>query len=221
MTADVLDADLFLFRPAPAWRVRASADATEPEGRAMLTYSIGAPAEDVTLEVIDTTTGDLIRRFASDDAQITGRRTNAPRLATDAGVHRVAWDLRYRSPAAGGTHVPAGTRVVPGTYQVRLTVDGRVARQTVTIRLDPRVRTSIVDLTAQRDLSRALDRARAALQSARDESTPGADAAALAAELNRLAVALQQVDSRPSPQFVAAVEDAIARVALALGTDTR
>ncbi|MCC7043263.1 MAG: hypothetical protein IT183_05345, partial [Acidobacteria bacterium] len=70
VTADVLRADLFLFRPAQVWRVRATGDHAPAAGvaghGAMLTYQLGQPAQDaVTLEVIETTTGDVIRRWSS------------------------------------------------------------------------------------------------------------------------------------------------------------
>jgi hypothetical protein len=117
--------------------------------------------------------------------------------------------------------------VLPGTYQVRLTVDGRSVRQAVTIRMDPRIRTSIVDLTAQRDLGRALDAARAAVAVARGATAtpaPGAPAGALASlatDLDRLAHVLQQADVRPAARLESAIEAALARTAMALGVDTR
>jgi hypothetical protein len=56
---------------------------------------------------------------------------------------------------------------MPGTYQVRLTVNGRVYRQAVLVRTDPRVRTSAADLRVQFTLSKSLDDAIRALSDAR------------------------------------------------------
>jgi photosystem II stability/assembly factor-like uncharacterized protein len=229
VTADVLRADLFLFRPAQVWRVRATGDRAPAAGvaghGAMLTYQLGQPAQDaVTLEVIETTTGDVIRRWTP--------------LPAAAGLHRVAWDLRYPPPVPGAAGATPGTLVLPGTYQVRLTVDGRSVRQAITVRMDPRIRTSIVDLTAQRDLGRALDAARAAVAAARDatpapaqggvsDALAGAPAgeagtlAALADELDRLARAVQQADVKPAQRLESAIEGALTRVSMALGVDTR
>lgn len=242
VTADVLRADLFLFRPAQVWRVRATGDrvsaASTPEAAghgAMLTYLLGEAArEDVTLEIIETTTGDVIRRFTSQpEGGSTTAGSTAPLPAT-AGLHRVIWDLRYRPPVPGEAGAAPGTMVLPGTYQVRLTADGRSVRQAITIRMDPRIRTSIVDLTAQRDLGRALDAARAAVADARGETAPPAPGAAagalvgpadvlvgLADELDRLARVLQQADVRPAARLESAIEAALARTSMALGVDTR
>jgi len=46
---------------------------------------------------------------------------------------------------------------VPGKYEVVLTIDGRVYRQTLMVTLDPRVRVGPGDLEAQLDLARVID----------------------------------------------------------------
>ena len=214
VTPDVLRADLFLFRPAPAWRVRAT-----PAGApgAFLTYALGRQAGEVTLEVIETRTGDVIRRFSS--APGTGLAADPTPLPAAPGLHRVRWDLRYPPPMPDAAGAAPGTTVLPGTYQVRLTVDGHAVRQAVTIRMDPRITTATIDLTAQRDLGRAVDAARAAVHAARTAASPDADTgtasaagpaalaslAALADDLERLAHVLQQADVRPSARTAAAL----------------
>nr|PZN87145.1 MAG: hypothetical protein DIU54_05345 [Acidobacteriota bacterium] len=230
LTADVARADFFLFRPATAWRPRASAVPGGPVAPgATFTYLLGEHgAEDVALEVVDPATGDLIRRWSSQpDAGDNRQDTGASPLPTTPGLHRVDWDLRYTPPVAGDD-VPAAA-VLPGFYQVRLAVDGRVMRQAVSVRMDPRVRTSLLDLTALRDLGRSVDTARAAVDSAMaavDASTtadtssnPSGDRlAALADELRSLAAALQRADARPGTRLQQAIEDVLARTAAALGT---
>jgi hypothetical protein len=52
---------------------------------------------------------------------------------------------------------PPGPFVVPGQYEVVLTVDGKTYRQPLTVRLDPRVHLSANDLEAQTDLARQMD----------------------------------------------------------------
>jgi hypothetical protein len=44
---------------------------------------------------------------------------------------------------------PEGPQVLPGTYQVRLTVDGKTMTQKVSVTLDPRVKASTDDLQKQ------------------------------------------------------------------------
>jgi hypothetical protein len=102
----------------------------------------------VVIEIIDNVTGDTVQRYASDDpvsAPVEGR--NIPdywirpshRLSSAPGLHRLVWNVRYAPPAVerftypiaavtGNTpKTPQGIFVLPGTYQVRLTVDGRHA----------------------------------------------------------------------------------------------
>ena len=78
------------------------------------------------------------------------------RLSADAGVRRFHWDLRYQSLGDGGAGrgglsiqaIPASTApstgtplVTPGTYTVKLTVNGASQSQTMTVKQDPRVKT--------------------------------------------------------------------------------
>jgi hypothetical protein len=65
------------------------------------------------------------------------------------GINRVVWDLRYpKLPDPAGEEPndfgekpkgPGGPRVVPGTYDLRLTVRGRTYGQKVEVREDPRI----------------------------------------------------------------------------------
>jgi hypothetical protein len=77
-------------------------------------------------------------------------------IATTAGMHRFSWDLKF-DPVSPADLMPAGDEeatgavpgrtypnynvpwVPPGTYTVRLTVDGVTKTQPMTVRLDPRV----------------------------------------------------------------------------------
>ncbi len=68
----------------------------------------------VTLEIVETVTGEVIRRYSSDDPEdppVPDR--NMPdywirppqRLATTPGLHRFVWDVRYAPPAVERVHV--------------------------------------------------------------------------------------------------------------------
>jgi len=75
-------------------------------------------------------------------------------LGTTLGQHRFVWNLRYPSPKnserafsiAAVIHDtpsdPVGPFVHPGTYIVKLTVDGEVQEHNIEVRLDPRVNIS-------------------------------------------------------------------------------
>ena len=174
------------------------------------------------------------------------RRTSDLRLDASPGLHRVVWDLRYEPPplppasSAGqpradqASAVSRGAFVLPGTYQVRLTVGARALRQAVVVRMDPRVRASIVDLTVQFKISRALDDALRQIATSRMDlarrqaGSSGETAARLQAIAQSLDEAwrdlaasfdtLQRADARPTPAIETAAIDAIARAATAVAS---
>jgi photosystem II stability/assembly factor-like uncharacterized protein len=108
-------------------------------------------------------------------------------LPKSAGVNRFAWDLRYPPPLSlpfsysGGLleyteytladhaipfdtprQQPQGALAVPGKYAVELSVGGRKLRQTLTVKLDPRVHSSESDLRDQLDIAQQVARGMAA-----------------------------------------------------------
>jgi hypothetical protein len=84
-----------------------------------------------------------------------------PFLDPAAGLHRFVWDLRLPRPAVSNfefpisaipgrtTPVPLGPLMAPGTFTIRLTVDGRSYTQPLRVRMDPRVKTPAIDLRAR------------------------------------------------------------------------
>jgi hypothetical protein len=84
------------------------------------------------------------------------RRPPPPRVANKAGLNMFAWNLRYPDASvfqnlimwAGGT---SGPIILPGTYTVRLNVDGQSYRQPLTIVKDPRTTATDADLREQFD----------------------------------------------------------------------
>src|SRR5229473_8636441 len=92
-------------------------------------------------------------RFASDEVLYKTNPSEVPiqvewirdpkALLAEAGMHRFVWDLRYAMPK--GMHRsfwgPAGPLAPPGNYTVKLTANGKSSTQSLTIKLDPRVKT--------------------------------------------------------------------------------
>ena len=90
-------------------------------------------------------------------------------IPADAGLNRAVWDLRYDAPPSfthsfeinanpGETPAsPEGPLVLPGTYTLRLTVDGKSYTQPITVRNDPRETTPAAALAAQQALMMKLD----------------------------------------------------------------
>ena len=140
-----------------------------PDG-AIIDYYIGvATSSPVTLEILDAN-GKLVRRYASNDKpDVTEKEIDAlnipaywvrrPRiLSASTGMHRWIWNLHYPDPSVL-THeypisaiymdtprLPLGPSVLPGTYTVRLTVNGKTYTQSLVVKMDPRVHTSEADL---------------------------------------------------------------------------
>ena len=144
-----------------------------PDG-AMIDYFLKAAANGpVVLEISDDA-GRLVRRFSSADNPETldANQLNIPTywirppqgLSDRAGMHRFLWDLHYPPPDSlqheypisaiyrDTPRYPLGPFVLPGQYTVRLTVDGRSYTQSLTIRMDPRVKSSMKDLRQQFEL---------------------------------------------------------------------
>ena len=222
------DVHLFAPRPAIRFRWNKNTDtplppdepaAPNPPDGATIDYWLKYGAKHVALEVLDGE-GRLVRRLASDDPPeppVEGR--NIPdywirppqTLPAEAGLHRFVWDLRHETPAAasfsypiaavpGNTpREPRGPWVVPGAYTVRLSVDGRVLAQPLSVVMDPRVKTSLADLEAQHAISMRLCDALARAREPRVRS-----------QLTQLLDIVEDVDALPTPAVRKAVEETIA-----------
>ena len=144
-----VDNDAFLGTPLPPEEPQAN---NPPDG-AIVDYYLGSAASKVTLQVLDEK-GRVLRHFFSADKPknkrpllpIAERWFPVPQtLKTSPGEHRFIWDL---SSGGSGTDVegqdidaasiPPGPRVPPGTYTLRLTVDGVSMERPVKVTMDPR-----------------------------------------------------------------------------------
>jgi hypothetical protein len=118
ITADVLEADAFLFEPQQAWRFRWNkytdtpmppdepAGENPPDG-AVINYYLKADAVGPVMLEILTEGGELVRRYSSSDApELPLEGQNVPDywprparvLSAEAGLHRFIWDLHYPRP---------------------------------------------------------------------------------------------------------------------------
>ncbi len=171
-----------LFEPQTATRVRwcmypdtpvpqeEAAGQNPPDG-AIINYYLDADVSSVQLEILDSK-GKIIRKYSSGDTLYTVPKNNVPpywirtqqRLSTKAGSHRFTWDMHYQPLNLPATYPisaiymntapdPTSPWVLPGTYKAWLTVDGKMYQQTFTVRIDPRVKTSMQQLGIQHNLS--------------------------------------------------------------------
>jgi photosystem II stability/assembly factor-like uncharacterized protein len=155
--------------------------ALNPPDGAIIYYSLASrPSGRITLDVLDSD-GVVVRHYSSDPITPVPEAARPPHpnfwvkvekpLPTGAGMHRVNWDLRYDAPPAF-THSfeinanpgltpasPEGALVPPGTYTVRLTVNGKSHSEKVTVTNDPRSPVNLAALKAQDALVRKLSAA--------------------------------------------------------------
>jgi len=145
-----------------------------PDGAIINYYLHNAAKEPVVLEILDSK-NQLVRRYASDDKpeEINEKDYAVPSywyqppqtLIAKAGLQRFTWDLKYAPPLAYGHGFPIsaiyrdtplfplGPEVLPGTYTIKLTANGKSSTQTMTVKMDPRVKTSAEGLAQQFNLS--------------------------------------------------------------------
>jgi len=146
-----------------------------PANGVVVYYSLKTkPTSDVQIEFLDST-GKSIRKFtgrvARPGAPSAGGQQAAtpppdeggfgggaaPTVTTDVGLNRFIWDTRHsdavRFPGmilwAGETR---GPKIAPGTYQVKLTVDGKAMTQSFEVKPDPRLTTTAADYSKQTEL---------------------------------------------------------------------
>ena len=172
LTDEVLGKAAHLFAPRAAYRFRPITPpsttyddptvGTDPEYGASINYFLSAPAKTRPEVTILDAAGQVIRTLSGSNA---------------AGLNRVTWDLRgtlstevrlFTSPMYN-PHIVAGPdgRVAPGTarlsvlqppgtYTVRLTVDGTSQTQQLVVRKDPNSGGTEADIAAQTRVVSAL-----------------------------------------------------------------
>ncbi len=168
-----------LLKPKPAYRLaggggfgRPTAGGQNPAPGVVVYYWLKEkPTGDLTLDFLDST-GKVIRTVSSkqvpreaEQAGMTAeedegpRRPQAPtRAPVEPGMNRFVWNLRYPDATgfpnlimwAGNLN---GPMVVPGQYQVRLTVNGTTQTESFEVKKDPRAQTTPRDFAAQLALS--------------------------------------------------------------------
>ncbi len=183
LSPETAQAPATLFKPQKAYRVRWSmytdtplpqeepAGQNPPDG-AVINYFLKEKANGpVTLEILDAR-GQLVRTFRSDDQPAPIPPVNFPKywirkeqiLSGEAGGHRFVWDLlhtpRKTTPSFPISAVyqntapnPTSPWALPGTYTVRLTVNGNAYTQPLQVVMDPRVTMTEAELKQQYDLS--------------------------------------------------------------------
>ncbi len=182
LSSEVTNADVYFYRPAVAYRTPGGGGFRIPEGGparvgqnppagAILDFYLKAePKNPITLEILDAS-GKVVRKYSSAEPPKPRRQEQRaeqefeefrgpaqPRLPAKAGMTRYNWDLRYEDPKNvegmslwGGR--PRGPLAVPGSYQARLTVEGKAYTVPLELKIDPRLSVTQADLERQFELA--------------------------------------------------------------------
>ncbi len=187
---EVANAPAHLFAPQLTYRVRRNnttdtplppeepAGQNPPDGAMIDYWSKTAASEPITLEIVDASSGRVVRHFSSDDKPepVNAKEFNVPMywvrpartLSANAGMHRFIWDLTYPAPEVltrdypisaiyhDTPLYPLGATVLPGQYTLILTVNRKQYTQPLEVRMDPRVKTSPEDLRRQFELDQKI-----------------------------------------------------------------
>jgi photosystem II stability/assembly factor-like uncharacterized protein len=189
LSSEVVNAPAHLFAPQLTYRVRSNNNTDtplppeEPAGQnppdgAIIDYWVKAEGAVVELEIVDVSSGKVVRHFSSADKPepVNPKELNVPMywvrpartLSAAPGMHRFIWDLTYPPPDVL-THeypisaiyhdtprYPLGATVLPGQYKVVLSVGGKSYTQTLVVKMDPRVKTSLEDLRRHFELDQKI-----------------------------------------------------------------
>jgi len=172
-----------LFAPGNAVRVRwdmntdtplppdEPAGQNPPDGAIIDYYLTNDTNGEVVLEITDNK-GNKVRHYSSNDTLYKIPPVDIPlywirpqqTLSAKAGSHRFIWDLHYDPlnvpvsfpmTAIYMNTPPQATSpwVMPGNYTVKLIVNGKIYSQPLSVKMDPRIKTSIAELETQKSLS--------------------------------------------------------------------
>lgn len=161
-------AHLFDLRSAIMWRIynhKGSAGhktfiASNPPYGALINYYLRERAKERPILTILDKNGYLVRQFSG---------------STEPGLQRITWDLRYQPPLPSGIQPGAtggggggggrggfggttGPRVLPGTYVVKLSANGREMTKKLLVEEDHRIRISPADAEARLKIMLAINK---------------------------------------------------------------
>ena len=177
--------------------------APNPPFGALLYYHLSRkPSGEIKLQIFDSA-NKLVRTITSTQPPMNLRPpypdywlmpASERALSTEVGTNRINWDLRYDDPPGFNPDInnqmnsspgsvtpgPHGPLALPGTYTVKLVVDGQAYLQQLIVRNDPRVGESPSMMTALRTQNKL---ALAAVQGMKDTYAANSEVAAVRAQL--------------------------------------
>lgn len=176
ISSNIAQSSAYLFKPAVAYRTRPGSDEgtplppdeaqlPNPPNGAPIDYYVGSANTPVVISITDAA-GNVVRQWSSTDKPVTVNPKSldipmywiVPQSPPSAqrGAHRWIWDLHYGGTGARG-HRGGGPLAPPGTYTVRLQVNGKTYTQALALRRDPTYPASDADLNAQFKLAEQIE----------------------------------------------------------------
>ena len=143
-----------LYKPKPAYRMAQSdqnanskIEGTNHPNGALLNFFVEDEKADIRIEILETD-GSLIRSFSNQSKE------SSSKLQIKTGGNKFIWNLRYPGFLAFPGMVlysspNLGPKAVPGTYLIRLIVDGDTTQQNLTVLGDPRMSNTSSDYQTQ------------------------------------------------------------------------
>jgi photosystem II stability/assembly factor-like uncharacterized protein len=180
--------------------------APNPPYGALLYYHLSKkPEGEIKMQIFDSA-NKLIRTITSTQPAMYARPpypdywlmpASERALSINIGTNRINWDLRYDDPpgfnpdinnqmnSSPGSVTPAphGQLALPGTYTVKLIVDGQAYAQPLVVRNDPRIGEGLAAMSALRAQDKL---AMAAVQGMKDSFAANNEVAAVRAQLAAL-----------------------------------
>ena len=188
--------------------------APNPPYGALIYYHLSKkPSGEIQLQIFDST-NKLVRTITSIQPPMYPRPpypdywlmpSSERALSTEVGTNRINWDLRYDDPpgfnpdinnqmnSSPGSVTPAphGPLALPGTYTLKLIVDGQTYSQSLVVRNDPRVGESPSMMAALRAQDKL---AMATVQGMKDSYAANSEVAAVRAQLAAIPKSSLQAD---------------------------
>ena len=182
-----------------------------PNGAILYYYFPAAPKGVVSLDILDSA-GKLVRHLSNEEKKEAetppewpDQTPPAEKIPAVAGLNRFIWDLRGEGPTPlpgepGAEDRNRGQMVPPGSYQVRLTAEGKsYTAPPFELKIDARIKVSDSDLQKQFELERKV---RAEISEIHDVAAKMRDVRVQTRALNK-----RFADDPRFTQFLAAAKD--------------
>lgn len=149
----------YLFQPLDSYRMGGGNGAvsktagTNHPGGVLVNYFVQDTASTDTISItFHEADGDLIKKFSTHP----NKKENESKLTVESGLNTMNWNMRYNGAKTFDGMIlwwatTSGPMAIPGSYQVKITVNGNEQSQSFDLLADPRADATQADYQAQFD----------------------------------------------------------------------